>query len=277
MSIELSSALMRHVGELRHQPVAKRIRAVVDGRTTVDTTRARLVYEPRRIVPTYAVPIDDVVGEIVPAPATPLAAADLGHRFPDVSRRPVLDPSIPFGLHSTEGESVVVRTGDRQLAGFRPADPDLADYVVLDFAAVDEWYEEDERNYGHPRDPFHRIDVLPSSRSVRLELDGVLLAESSEPLLLFETMLPVRFYLRRDDVRVELRDSDTITWCAYKGQASYLSPVVNGRVVDDLTWTYQAPLPEAERVRDRVAFFDERIDVVLDGQRRDRPVTPWSR
>jgi hypothetical protein len=81
---------------------------------------------------------------------------------------------------------------DRPGAGYRPADPDLAGYVVLDFGAFDAWYEEDERNVGHPRDPFHRIDVLASSRHVRLELDGQLLAESSRPVLLFETMLPVR-------------------------------------------------------------------------------------
>ncbi len=276
MSVELSTALMQYVGELRHCSMAKRIRGIVDGRTVVDSTRARLVYEPRRIVPTYAIPIEDVVGDVAPAPTTELAPAEVGHRMPDVSRQPVLDPSIPFALHTTEGTSVVLHCGGREVAGFRPADPDLADYVVLDFRTVDEWFEENERNYGHPRDPFHRIDILPSSRSVRLELDGELLAESTKPMLLFETMLPARFYLRRDDVQVELRESDKISWCAYKGQASYLSPVVNGRVVDDLVWTYPAPLPEAERVRDLVAFFDERIDVVVDGQRRERPITPWS-
>jgi uncharacterized protein (DUF427 family) len=129
---------------------------------------------------------------------------------------------------------------------------------------------------GHPRDPFHRIDVLPSSRPVRVELDGQLLAESSRPALLFETMLPPRFYLPREDIRAGLVSSTTTSYCAYKGQASYWSVTVGGRVVPDLAWTYEEPLHDAARVRGLIAFFDERIDVTLDGRRRERPITPWS-
>jgi uncharacterized protein (DUF427 family) len=165
---------------------------------------------------------------------------------------------------------------DRPGAGFRLADPDLAGYIVLDFGAFDGWLEEDEPNVAHPRDPFHRIDVLPSSRHVRLELDGQVLAESSRPMLLFETMLPVRHYLPREDVRAELVPSDTRTYCAYKGQASYWSVTVGGQAVPDIAWTYQQPLHDAAQVRDLTAFFDERVDVVVDGERRERPITPWS-
>src|SRR4029077_8869489 len=96
-------------------------------------------------------------------------------------------------------------------AGFRPADPDLAGLVILDFGAFDAWYEEDELNVGHPRDPFHRIDVLPSSRQVRLEVDGKVLAVSPRPPLLFEAMLPPRYYLPRADVTAELIPSETRT------------------------------------------------------------------
>jgi uncharacterized protein (DUF427 family) len=129
---------------------------------------------------------------------------------------------------------------------------------------------------GHPRDPFHRIDVLASSRHLRLELDGHVLAESSRPMLLFETMLPVRYYLPRGDVRAKLVRSDTHTYCAYKGKASYWSANVGGRLVPDLAWTYREPLTDASRVGGLIAFFNERVDVVLDGQRSERPVTPWS-
>lgn len=210
-------------------------------------------------------------------PAT-RGADDVGYLLPDVSRRPVLDPSIPFAVHTAKGEVVDIHLGPevRAGAGLRLADPDLDGYVVLDFDAFDSWWEEDEPNVGHPRDPFHRIDVLPSSRRVRLELEGEVLTESDRPLLLFETMLPTRFYLRREDVRVELIPSATRTTCAYKGHASYLSPLVDGREVADLAWTYQQPLPEAAVVAGLVAFFDERVDLVLDGVRRERPVTPWS-
>ena len=146
--------------------------------------------------------------------------------------------------------------------------------MILDFGAFDAWYEEDELNVAHPRDPFHRIDVLPSSRQVRLELDGQVLAVSSRPVLLFETMLPTRYYLPRADVTAELVPSSTRTWCAYKGQASYFSASVGGRLVPDIAWSYPDPQHDAARVRDLIAFFDERIDVVLDGERRSRPVTP---
>jgi len=145
--------------------------------------------------------------------------------------------------------------------------------VILDFRAFDAWYEEDERNVGHPRDPFHRIDVVQSSRHVRVEADGAVLAESTTPYVLFETYLPARFYLPAEDVRMDLlTPSDTRTRCAYKGEASYWALGGAG----DVAWTYREPLREAAEVRDRIAFFNERVDVVVDGQRLERPVTPWS-
>ncbi|HKV20225.1 MAG TPA: DUF427 domain-containing protein, partial [Mycobacterium sp.] len=125
----------------------------------------------------------------------------------------------------------------------------------------------------HPHDPFGRIDVLRSSRHVRVEHDGTLLAESSRPSLLFETLLPVRFYLPRDDVVADLEPSDAVSYCAYKGRASYLS--VRGGP-HDIAWTYPEPLHDAGPVRDLVCFFDEKVDVIVDGRRRQRPVTPWS-
>lgn len=276
MALELRTALYGRIDELRYERLAKRIRGRVGGRTVVDSRRALVLYEPRRVVPTYAVPAEDIAAEVVPGGPTQAANDSVGMRMPDLTRLRVLDPSIPFALHTAPGEAVTIHSGDREVAGFRLADSGLADYVVVDFDAIDEWLEEDEPNVGHPRDPFHRIDILTSSRHVRLELDGVVLAESTEPLLLFETMLPVRFYLRPGEIQVELRPSDTITWCAYKGRAAYFSPVVGGRSVPDLAWTYREPLREAERVRDRIAFFDERIDAVIDGERRVRPITPWS-
>ena len=188
------------------------------------------------------------------------------------------------GIHhvvvgATDHNDYYVDGIDRVLPGaaFRAHDPDLAGYVVLDFAAFDEWWEEDARNVAHPRDPFHRVDVLPSSRTVRLEIDGTELATSGRPTLLFETMLPTRYYLRREEVAVPLLPSATTSMCAYKGQASYSSVSVGGTELRDIAWTYEDPLAEAAGVTGLVAFFDERIDVVLDGERRPRPVTPWSR
>ena len=279
MSTQVHELLASGIGELRYEPTAKRVRAMLGGGVVVDSTRAVLVWEPRRIVPSYAVPESDIHGELVPS-STPGSDGELeaGSRLPGVFARPVLDPSVPFSAHTTGGEAVDVRANGETSpgAGLRLADPDLAGYVLLDFPAFDGWTEEDEPIVGHPRDPFHRIDVLASSRHIRLELDGQVLAESFRPMLLFETMLPVRYYLPREDVGAELVPSDTRTYCAYKGRASYWSASVGGRLVPDLAWTYPEPLTDASRVGNLVAFFNERVNVVLDGQRSERPITPWS-
>ena len=279
MSIQLRSLLSSGFDQVRFEPTAKRIRAVLADVTVVDSTRAMLVWEPRRIVPSYAVPADDIRGSLVPASvAAAPAADDAGFAMPSLSQRPVLDPSVPFAVHTAEGQVVDLLAGgqNRPGAGYRPADANLAGDVILDFGALDSWYEEDEVNVAHPRDPFHRIDVLASSRHVRLELDGQLLAESSRPVLLFETMLPTRYYLPREDIQAELMPSGTRTYCAYKGQASYWSVALRGGQLADMAWTYDDPLHDATQVRGLIAFFDERIDVSLDGMRLQRPITPWS-
>jgi uncharacterized protein (DUF427 family) len=279
MSTRLREVLAGTFGTLRHEPTAKRIRATVGDTTVVDSTKAILLWEPRRIVPSYAVPAEEVDAELVPGSAAGEAVDDAGAALADVTALRVLDPSVPFVRHTAEGEILDVRVADRNLAGagFRFADPDLAGYVELDFTAFDAWYEEDEPNVAHPRDPFHRIDTVPSSRHVRLELDGTLLAESSRPTLLFETMLPPRFYLPPDDVTAELVLSEKRTYCAYKGEASYWSVHTPRGTHEDLAWTYRQPVHDGADVRGLVAFFNERVDVTLDGERLDRPVTPWSR
>jgi len=270
MAVQMFSQLVRLFDELRYEPTAKRIRVLAGGDTVADTTGAVVVWEPLRVVPTYAVPAADVRAELVPAPAV------------DVPRKPerlregapsVLTPSTAFGAHTTAGEPLTLRTsaGDRVGAAFRPADPDLAGFVLLDFDAFD-WLEEDDEIVSHPRDPFHRVDIRHSSRRVRVERDGQVLAESSRPVLVFETSLPMRTYLPRDDVRLDLLGpSSTRTACAYKGVASYLA-----RGGADLAWTYEAPLSDARELTGLVCFFDERVDVTVDGEKRPRPVTPWS-
>lgn len=237
---------------LRHEPTTKRIRADAGGATVVDTTNAVLVWEPRRVVPSYAVPEADLTLPLTAAPG----AADV----PDG----VLHPGIPFAAHTAPGESLAV--GGREHAGFRLADPDLAGYVLLDFAAFD-WREEDEPILGHPRDPFSRVDVRVTSRPVRIELAGTLLAESTRARMLFETGIHPRFYLPRADVLAQLRPSATRSYCPYKGEAAYWS--TDGYA--DIAWSYESPLPELAPIAGLVAFWDERVDVFLDGRRRGAP------
>ena len=273
MGVRMMDLLGGSLEALRYQPTAKRVRVSLAGEPVAVTTEAQLVWEPRRVVPTYAVPVAALTAQLVPAGAES-GDEETGFHLPDVSSRPVLDPSIPFAVHTCPGTVFDViagaETGGR--AAFRPDDPDLADHVVLEFDAF-EWHEEDEPIVSHPHDPFGRIDVLRSSRHVRVEHDGRLLAESTRPMLLFETLLPVRFYLPREDVAVRLEPSDTVTYCAYKGRASYFSVPDGPR---DVAWTYHEPLHDAEQVRDRICFFDEHVDVTVDGERRHRPLTPWA-
>jgi uncharacterized protein (DUF427 family) len=248
---------------LRYEPTDKRLRIYVGEEPVADTVNGLLVWEPRRVVPTYAVPERDVSARLESA-----------GRVDDLSDLPVLVPTNPFTAHSCTGEmlDVIVGAARRPSAAFRPDDPDLTGYVTFDFSAF-AWREEDEPIVAHPHDPFKHIDILASTRHVRVESEGRLLAESSRPLLLFETLLPVRCYLPRADVVVDLEPTDTVSYCAYKGRASYFS-VPDGPA--DVAWTYHQPLREAEPVRDYVAFFNERVDVIVDGQRRQRPTTPWS-
>jgi uncharacterized protein (DUF427 family) len=274
MGVRMMDLLSDNLGALRYEPTAKRIRVSLGGEPVADTREARLVWEPRRVVPTYAVPLAALSGQLVPAGAESGADEDVGVRLPAISSRPILDPTVPFDAHSCAGTAFDVIAGEETgaAAAFRPEDADMADYVILEFNAF-EWREEDERIVSHPHDPFGRIDVLRSSRHIRVESDGRLLAESSRPMLLFETLLPVRYYLPREDVVVRLEHSDTVSYCAYKGRASYYSVSDGPR---DVAWTYHEPLHDAEQVRDHICFFDERLDVIVDGERRDRPVTPWS-
>ncbi len=276
MGTMVRDILMRSLAQLRFEPVEKRIRGLIGDEVVVDSDRALLVWEPRRIVPSYAVPVHELEGVTSPAREAAAEEPAPGVAVPQLGERPVYDPSIPFAVHTTPGASLDLRVAgaERRAAAFRPADDPLSEYVIVDFDAFDEWFEEDERNVGHPRDPFHRIEIVHSSRSVRVEREGELLAASSRPYLLFEAPLPVRYYLPPEDVgEGVLRPSSTRTVCAYKGQASYWS-LENE---DDIAWSYPEPLREAAEVKDRIAFFNERVDLVVNGTRLDRPVTPWSR
>ena len=135
------------------------------------------------------------------------------------------------------------------------------------------WFEEAEQVGVHARDPHKRVDVMPSERHVRVELDGELLAESRRPIALFETHLPPRWYLPAEDVADRRSASDTVTRCPYKGTASYWS----FGDADDLAWTYDDPIPAVAPIAGRIAFFNERVDLVVDGERQERPITPFSR
>jgi len=130
----------------------------------------------------------------------------------------------------------------------------------------------------HPRDPYHRIDTYSTSRRISVSVNGMLVAESTRAEALFETSLPTRYYLPVDDVRMELLEpSETITQCAYKGTARHWSARIDDDLVPDVAWTYDDVRREGEPVQGLIAFYNERLDLDVDGIRQERPHTRWSR
>ena len=248
--------------ELRHEPLERRVRATLGSETAVDSTRP--------------------FSSGSRAGSCHLRRAGRGHPGAAVACRNAGGrrggPAAPGDpVRRPHGFWRACSVGDRTAAGFRLADDDLAGYVELDFDAFDGWYEEDEPIAGHPRSPFHSIHVHRSSRPVRVELDGDVLAETTRARLLSETSLPLRFYLPLEDVRAELHPSSTRTYCRHKGEASYWSLEAGGRRRVDLGWTYEEPLHEAAAITGLVAFWDELVDVYLDGERREGPHRPLRR
>lgn len=268
--------MMGALCDLRIHPVRTWVRATSGGVTVVDTRDAALVWEPRRVVASYAVPRADVTGDLVPWDGTAGAehAVRIGHDGPSV-----LDPRTPFSVHTAAGRawSIATSSGVLEGAAFVADDPDLDGLVVLDWSVFDEWREEEERAYGHPRDPYHRIDCLRSSRHVTLSIGGQVVADTRRPTYLYETNLPPRVYVPAEDVRTDLLStSPTITYCAYKGRASYFSLGAGDARIEDVAWTYEAPLHDGRPVAGLICFYAERFDETVDGVPQERPVTPWS-
>jgi uncharacterized protein (DUF427 family) len=142
---------------------------------------------------------------------------------------------------------------------------------------MDAWYEEDEQVFVHPRDPYHRVDGLDSSRHVKVSVNGEVVAETERPRILFETGLPPRYYIPPEDVREEvLVPSDKHTRCPYKGVASYYSVEAGGVRVEDLVWYYAEPIPEVHKIEGHLCLFNEKVDLEVDGEKQVRPQTQWS-
>ncbi|MBC6447084.1 DUF427 domain-containing protein [Actinokineospora xionganensis] len=272
MALRMKHHLGSAVSDLRYEPVPFRTRARVADSVVVDTSAAILVWEPRRLVPVYAVPVGDIRGQVVPTEPQP--------QPPDLATLPPMVGPSDFGVHTCPGMVVdlVVDGVTLPQVGFVAVDHDLAGMVILDFGAFDSWWAEEQETVGHAHDPFKRIEVLTSSRLVEVSHAGVLLAASDRPKLLLETHLPPRWYIPPEHVEPALlTPSTTKSTCAYKGHASYLSLAGDSPAGADLAWHYPNPLHDAEPVRDHICFWAERTDLVVDGRPHPRPVTPWSR
>ena len=246
-------------GRVRVEEGTKRVRVLFAGHTIIDTTHPRLVWE-RPYYPTYYLPLDAVDPDVL---------VDTGETAHSPSRGDAAIHDVVLGDQRAEGAALVYRDG--------AAIADLEGMIRLDWAAMDAWFEEDEQVYVHPRDPYTRIDVLPSSRHVRIEIDGVTVADSHRPLLLFETGLPTRYYLPKTDVRMDLlTPTSHTTKCPYKGTAEYYSLTLDGETHDNIVWWYRHPTRESAPIAGHACFYDERVDVYVDGERQERPDTHFA-
>lgn len=239
------------------EPTARRVRVRLGGTVVADTTAAQLLVQyGSGGLPTYYVPLADVRPEALVEEATGEGG---GRRWTVVAGR-----DRAAGAAWTHPDP----TGDMAA---------LDGHITFSWQAL-EWFEEDERVVVHARDPHKRVDTLRSSRRVEVHVEGVQVASSVRPLLLFETTLPVRYYLPFEDVRRDLLvPSDLVTICPYKGTARYWSVRAGETLVPDLAWSYPDPIPESPKIKDLVCFFNERVDLVVDGVLQERPDTPWSR
>jgi uncharacterized protein (DUF427 family) len=245
-------------GSVRIEQGAKRIRAYLGGEAVVDTIRPILVWEAP-YYPTYYFPIADVRAELL---------AEGG----DVAHSPSRGDARTFTVRAggKEAPRAALRYKDSPIE-------ELRDLIRLEWDAMEAWFEEDEEVFTHARDPYKRIDILASSRHVRVDVDGVTVAESASPRLLFETGLPARYYLPKTHLRMDLLEpSETVTHCAYKGRAEHWSVRGGNGVREDLAWWYRAPFPEAQKITGLVAFYNEKVDIYVDGVLQERPRTKFS-
>lgn len=240
-------------GRIKVEQHHKRIRAFLGGQVVIDHAHPLLVWE-KPFYPTYHFPREAFAPGVLRETEDRLHSPSRG----DAVVFDVVVPSrvVPGGAYGYQESPM----------------PELVGMVALAWREMDHWFEEDEEVYVHARDPYTRVEVLQSSRHVRVEIDGVTVAESNSPRILHESGLPPRYYLPKTAVRLDLlTPTSTVTACPYKGTARYWSATIGDSVHADMAWGYDTPLPESAAIAGYVCFFDERVDVHVDGELQERP------
>ena len=235
----------------------RRVRAYLDNQVLADSQQVLLVYETRR-PPVYWFPTADVRMDLLtlkePAAGTPSGT----QRYR--SNAGSAEDNVAWSYAEPHGDLAP-----------------LEGHVAFYWNAIDHWYEEDEEVFVHPRDPYSRVDTVHSSRHVRVEVDGHVIAETKRPVVLYETGLPTRYYIPKLDVRMDLLESTkTITHCPYKGDAAYWSLNVGGKNYPDFVWSYPHPIPEIPKIENLLCFYNEKVDLYIDGVLQARPASPFS-
>jgi len=245
-------------GRVRVEESRKRIRAQLGGVFVADSNKVKMVWE-KPYYPTYYFPIADVRMDL-------LAPTGETRRSPSRGTADVHTVKVA----GREAADAARLWTDVKLDAIR-------DHVSLDWSSMDHWYEEEDEVYVHARDPYTRIDILQGSQHVEVVVNGVKIADTTKPKLLFETGLPVRYYMPKTDVAMEyLTATDTETICPYKGSAGYWSVTAGGETFEDIVWGYRAPLRESDGIAGYVSFYNEKVDVFVDGELEKKPKTIFS-
>jgi len=241
-------------------PSPRWIRVIFGGKTIADSKHVMLLRETNHL-PVYYFPINDV-------------RMDLLTRTDHTTHCPYKGDAIYWTVKAGDN---VVENAVWSYPNPIPERQYLKEYLAFYWDKMDAWYEEAEEVFVHPRDPYKRIDTLPSRRHVRVVVAGETIAETDHPHLLFETHLPTRYYIPQEDVRLDLLESsDSHSRCPYKGVASFWSVKVGERVFKDLVWSYLDPIPESPKIKGLFCFYNEKVDLYVDGELQPRPKTPWS-
>jgi len=236
----------------------RRVRAYLSNQLLVDSQNVLLVFETRR-PPVYWFPIKEVRMDLLTAKDEAAGSGSGTRRWRS---------SIGGPVEENLAWNYVEPTGD-----LAPLEGHIAFY----WNAVDRWFEEDEEIFVHPRDPYTRVDTVHSSRHVRVEVDGQVIAETNRPVLLYETGLPTRYYIPKLDVRMDLLEAtNTVTHCPYKGAAGYWSLRVGEKTYRDFVWGYPRPIPEIPKIENLLCFYNEKVDLYVDGVLQERPISPFS-
>lgn len=246
---------------LRYEKTERWVRVRFEDEFMADSKNVLLVFEPRRL-PVYYFPVADVRTDL-------LENSERAHPS-EIGTKQFHHAVV--GFRRAEDAAWTLEDLPTELAA-------LEGHVAFYWNKMDAWFEEDDEVFVHPRDPYKRVDVLQSSRHVKVEIDGVTVAETTRPRLLFETGLPTRYYIPKVDVRMDLLEPTTTrTRCPYKGEAVYWSARIGDKVHEDIVWSYPAPIPECPKIENHLAFFQEKVDAIyVDGEKQPVPLTPWSR
>jgi uncharacterized protein (DUF427 family) len=243
-------------GRVRIEPSTKQVRVMLGGEIVANTANPLLVWEVP-YYPTYYFPESDVQTEFL---------VETG----ETRKSPSRGEATQYTVKVSGSEGVAYAYKD-------PKVEDLEDHYAFVWKTMDHWFEEDEEVWVHPRDPYTRIDILPSSRRVRVAINGETVADSTHASFLYETGLPTRYYMPKTDVRMQLLSpTDTETACPYKGIARYWSATVDGETHDDIVWGYDSPLPESQKITGMVAFYNEKVDVYIEEVLQEKPKTKFN-